>query len=143
FWLRRIDLHEAQQRFDEALDAVPERTALRARALLSAAAIDFRSGVLQRALRRAEESHAISSEIGDARAEWRALQFLGELGVASDEVEVAVSWIERALDLAEREGFAEGEGIGIYSLGVAHWILGDLTGAEALLAQTAEIFRAL
>ena len=31
FWLRRIDLHEAQRRFDEALAAAPERTALRAR----------------------------------------------------------------------------------------------------------------
>ncbi len=46
FWLRRIDLHEAQRRFDEALAAAPERTALRAEALLAAAAIDFRSGAL-------------------------------------------------------------------------------------------------
>ena len=143
FWMRRIDLHEASRRFAEALEAAPQRTALRAEALLAAAAIDFRSGTLQHGITLAEESRAVASEIGDARAEWRALQFLGELGVASDEVEVAVSWIERALDLAEREGFAEGEGIGIYSLGVAHWILGDLTGAEELLAQSAEIFRAL
>ena len=50
FWLRRIDLHEAQRRFDEALAAAPERTALRARALLGAAAIDFRSGALSRGL---------------------------------------------------------------------------------------------
>src|SRR5215208_785227 len=34
FWLRRIDLHEARRRFDEALVAAPERTPLRAEALL-------------------------------------------------------------------------------------------------------------
>ena len=48
FWLRPIDLHEAQRRFDEALAAAPERTAVRAQALLAAAAIHYRSGALPR-----------------------------------------------------------------------------------------------
>jgi hypothetical protein len=143
FWMRRIDLHEASRRFKEALAAAPERSAVHAEALLAAAAIEFRSGMLPRGMALAEESRAVALEIEDARAEWRALQFLGELGVASDAVEVAVPWIERALELAGREGFAAGEAIGIYSLGVAHWILGDLTGAEELVAQSIEIFRAL
>ena len=56
-WMRRIDLHEAQRRFEEALAAAPERTALRAEALLAAAAIDFRSGALSRGLPLAEESY--------------------------------------------------------------------------------------
>ncbi len=103
FWLRRIDLHEAQRRFDQALAAAPERTALRAEALLAAAAIDFRSGALARGLRLAEESYAVASEIGDAHAEWRALQFLGEFGVAGDAADVAMPWLERALELARRE----------------------------------------
>ena len=46
FWLRRIDLHEAQRRFDEALAAAPERTSSAGEALLAAAAIDLRSGAL-------------------------------------------------------------------------------------------------
>jgi predicted ATPase len=143
FWMRRIDLHEASRRFGEALAAAPERTTLRAQALLAAAAIDFRSGTLQHGMALAEESRVVAAEIADRRSEWRALQFLGELGVASDSVEVAVPWIERALELAGREGFAAAEGIGVYSLGVAHWILGDLVGAEELVAQSIEIFRAL
>jgi hypothetical protein len=125
FWMRRIDLQEASRRFTEGLAAAPEHTALRAEALLAAAAIDFRSGMLPHGMALAEESRAVASEIADARSEWRALQFLGEFGVASDAVEIAVPWIERALELAGREGFAAAEGIGIYSLGVAHWILGD------------------
>ena len=41
FWLRRIDLVEAQRRFAAALAGSPEPTALRAEALLAASAIDF------------------------------------------------------------------------------------------------------
>ena len=140
FWLRRIDLHEAQRRFDEALAAAPERTALRAVALLAAAAIDFRSGTLARALAHAEESYALASEIGDAHAEWRALQFLGEFGVAGDAADVAMPWLQRALELATREGFAAEEAICVYSLGVAHWILGDLARAEQFLARSIDLF---
>jgi predicted ATPase len=143
FWLRRIDLHEAERRFDEVLAAAPERTALRAEALLAAAAIDFRSGALPCGVPHAEESRAVAAEVGDPHAEWRALQFLGELAVASDEAAVAVPWIERALELARREGFAAAEAIGVYSLGAAHWIRGELARAEELLTQSIELFGAL
>ncbi|HXO06868.1 MAG TPA: AAA family ATPase [Solirubrobacteraceae bacterium] len=140
FWLRRIELHEAQRRFDEALAAAPERTALRAQALLGAAAIDFRSGALSRGLPLAEQSRALASEIGDARAECRALQFLGEFGLASDAADVGMPWLERALELARREGFAAAEAICVYSVGVAHWSLGDLPRAEQLVARSIELF---
>ncbi len=142
-WIRRIDLHEAQRRFEKALAAAPERTALRADALLAAAGIDFRSGSLGQARAHAEESHSIAAEIGDARAEWRALQFLGELGVAADAADVAMPWLERALELAQREGFAAAEAICVYSLGVAHWIFGDLARAEEWVARSIELFGAL
>jgi predicted ATPase len=143
FWMRRIDLHEAQRRFDDALVVAPERTALRARALLRAAAIDFRSGELSRGRQLAEESYSVASEIGDAHAEWRALQFLGEFGLARDETRVAVPWLERALGLARREGFAPEEAIGVYSLGVAHWMRGHLTRAEEFVGESVDLFGAL
>jgi predicted ATPase len=143
FWLRRIDLHSAKRRFADALAAADERTTLRAEALLAAAAIDFRSGTLAHGMALAEESLSVASDAGDTRAEWRALQFLGELGVASDTAEVAVQWLERALTLARREGFEAREAIGIYSLGVAHWGLGDLTRADDLLSESIELFRGL
>ena len=131
FWLRRIDLEEAKRSFAESLDAAPERTALRAEALLAAAAIEFRSGTLAEGFTLAEESYAVASEIGDTHREWRALQLLGEFGIASDAVDEAVLWLERALALARSERFAAAEAIGVYSLGVAHWILGDLASAES------------
>ncbi len=143
FWMRRIDLVEAQRRLDEALSLAPERTDVRAQALLAAAAIDFRSGVLARGLRHAEESYSVASDIGDPRAQWRALQFLGEFGVASDAADVAIPWLERALELARREGYAAAEAICVYSLGVAQWILGELDRSEELLTQSIELFGAL
>ncbi len=143
FWMRRIDLREAQRRFDEALAAAPKRTALRAQTLLAAAAIDFRSGALPQGLALAEESYAVASEIGDAYGEWRALQVMGECGIAGDSADVAMPWLERALELARREGFGAAEAIGVYSLGVAHWMLGDLVRAEELVARSIELFGAL
>jgi predicted ATPase len=143
FWMRRIDLHEAQRRFDDALVAGPERTVLRARALLRAAAIDFRSGELSRGRQLAEESYSVASEVGDAHAEWRALQFLGEFGLVRDETHIAMLWLKRALELARREGFGPEGAIGVYSLGVAHWMLGDLPRAEELVGESVDLFGAL
>ena len=143
FWLRRIDLDEAESRFNQALAAAPEHTVLRAQALSAAAAIDFRSGALARSRARMEESYALASEIGDTREEWRALQFLGEFGLASDAAGVARPWLERALDLARRERFSAEEAICVHSLGVVHWIQGDLALADAHMARSIELFDAL
>ena len=143
FWMRRIDLDEARRRYQEALRRAPERTVLRAQALHAAATIDFRSGTLPQGLVLAEESCAVASEVGDAEAEWRALQLLGEFGVAIDAAGIAMPWLERALELARREGFGAREAICVYSLGVANWILGDLARAEVLVARSIDLLRAL
>jgi predicted ATPase len=143
FWMRRIDLDEAQRRFDEALAAAPERTPVRSRALLRAAAIDFRSGELSRGRRLAEESYAVAAETGDAYAEWRALQFLGEFGLVSDAPDMAMAWLERGLALARRRGFAPEEAIGVYSLGVVYWILGDVARTAQLIGESVDLFAAL
>ena len=55
-----------------------------------AAAIDFRSGALALAASAGRGELRVASEIGDAHAEWRALQFLGEFGVAGDDANVAM-----------------------------------------------------
>jgi len=143
FWLRRSDLHEAQRRYAEALAAAPERTALRAEALLAAAAIALRSGTIVDALALGEESRGVAHEVDDAHGEWRALQFLGELGVATDSVDVARRWLDQALSLAHREDFAGSAAIGVYSMGVAYWIIGDLPQTEELIARSIVLLREL
>ena len=144
FWLRRIDLHEAKRRFADALAAAPERTTLRAEALLAAAAIDFRSGTLAQGVALAEESLAVASEVGDTRAEWRALQFLGEFGdrerrgrgrgaagssVRSRSRDARASRPRRR-SASTRSASPTGS-------------LGDLTRADDLVGESIELFRAL
>src|SRR5919198_3404587 len=143
FWLRRIDLDEAHRRFRDALAAVPERTVLRAEALLAAAALDARAGRLALGKTYAAESLAIAQAIGDARAQWRALVFLGGGVAADDDLDAAVGGYERASELARAEGFAAGEALCICSLGVARWRLGDLVPAQELVAESIETFRSL
>src|SRR5262249_22984733 len=116
FWLRRIDLGEARRRLDAALAAAPDASALRAEALLAAAAVDYRSGRIDTGAGRAEESLAVARELGDARAEWQAVHFLGGCAVAADVGEEAATWFESSLALARRAKMAAPEALCVYSL---------------------------
>ena len=142
FWLRHLDLAEAYRRFDDALAAVPERTSFRAEALLAAAALEARGGALAPMHAHAAESLSVAMEVGDARAEWAALHFQGAFAITHAVVH-ALPRLEPALALARRECFAAEEALGVYTLGVAHWFLGDPAAAEALVAGGIDGFRAL
>ena len=143
FWLRRIELDEGRRRFDKALAATRERTMLRARALLAAASIDLRSGAVARGIARAEESHAIASEIGDPHGQWRALQLRAEFALAGDAADAAIPRLEQALALARQESLAAAEATSLHSLGIAYWMLGDLARGEQLLADSTDLYEAL
>jgi predicted ATPase len=143
FWLRRIDLEEAHRRFTVALAAAPERTELRAAALLAASAIDYRSGTMACGETHAQESYEIAVELADSQAQWRALQRLGAFCIGYDHATRAAELFEQARLLARGEEFAASEAISVYSLGVARWLLGDLAGAEALQSESASSFRSL
>jgi tetratricopeptide (TPR) repeat protein len=142
FWLRRIDLEEAHRRFTVTLGAVPQRTAQRAAALLCASAVDLRAGTLACGTKHAQESYEIACELDDACAQWRALQRLGEFAVGHDDGRRALTLFEPACEIARRQGLAAYEAVSQYSVGVARWLLGDLAGAEELLAESGASFRA-
>jgi predicted ATPase len=144
FWLRRIELAEAERRFSAALAAAPRESELRARGLLAVSALDLRAGELVRGLERAEESLA-SLPADRPYDRWRALQFLGGYALTfagQGEVASALAWFEQGLEIARQEGFAAEEALGVYSLGTAHW-MGGLPGAEELLTESLDLFRAL
>ncbi len=143
FWLRRIDLAEAHRRFAHALDAAPEPTVLRAEALLAASAVHYRSGTLDAGFERAEEAFDVAVAISDRRSEWHALQRLSEFAVAWDDGEAARRRLEQGLVIARREGLPGNEAVGVYSLGVAHWSLGNSEQAEELLAASIILLAAL
>ena len=109
---------------------------------MAVAALEARGGAPAPSVTHARESLDIAAEIGDLEAEWRALHFLGGFAVTYD-VGGAFDWLERALALARREGFAAAEAVGIYALGAAHWFTGDPETAETHVAESIEAFRGL
>jgi predicted ATPase len=143
FWLRRIDLEEGHRRLEEALAAVPERTETRAAALLASSALDLRAGRLDRAESAVRECEALAAEIGDPWSHWLALHFAGGIAISRDDSVAAVESFRKGLDLARREGFAAAAALGVYSLGVAHWRLGELEDVEHLVAESIEEFERL
>jgi predicted ATPase len=143
FWLRRIDLHDAHRRFDEALAAAVERTRLRAEGLLASAALEVRAGKFGQQDARALESLSIAEELGDARLQWRALHMLGGSAVTYYDGHAAVAWFERARRLAQAEGLPAAEASSLHSLGVAHWRLNNDTRAEELIDESITAFREL
>jgi predicted ATPase len=142
FWLRRIDLDEAHRRFERALADAPERTPLRAEALLAAGSLDIRAGRLDVAREYALESLSIAEGLGDADREWRALQFLGGIGMSTDDSADAAAWFERARDATRHGGFTAAEALCVYSLGLTRWREGDLHGAHLLVDESIDLFRA-
>jgi predicted ATPase len=143
FWMRRIDLHEAHERLSDSLAAAQERSALRVAGLLAMSAIDFRAGDLACAASHSREGLGIAIELGDALAHWQALQRLGETRVGYDDASSARRLLEEARALARSAGLEACEAVSLYSLGVAHWLLGDLAAAEALLVESGASFRRL
>ncbi len=143
FWLRRIDLEEGHRRFAEALAATPQRTALRAEALLAAAALCLRGGRLALGDEHAHEALAIAREHGHTEFEWRVLHFLGASAIAGDEPDSAMVWFERARAVAHRQGFVAAEALCIYCTGVAHFSRGDVVRADELVGESVEHFQAL
>jgi predicted ATPase len=143
FWLRRVDFAEAARRFDSALDRVPTTSPLRAAGILAASGIDVRAGLMARGKQRTLESLEIARETDDRAGEWRALHRLGALGLTPGPDEDAQEWLSKAIALARKEGFAAREAIGVYSLGVAAWLAGDLAQAEELVLASLEALRAL
>ena len=142
FWLRRIDLVEAHRRFADLLAATPQPTPLRADALLAASAVDFRAGTMLDGLARVEEALAVAVALGDARAEWRALQRLVDFAVAWDDGATALRHLDALLDLAPA-GPPGAEALAVYVRGSAHWLLGEYQAALASLAKSLELFRRL
>jgi predicted ATPase len=143
FWLRRIDLEEGQRRLEDSLAAAPARTPLRADALLAVAALCLRGGRLSLAAEHARESLAIASEHADAELQWRALYFLGGLAITGERWREAIAWLERALEVARREGLAVAEALCVYCTGMAHGSHGDVALAEELMAESVERFQTL
>jgi predicted ATPase/DNA-binding SARP family transcriptional activator len=143
FWLWRAFLTEGRRRLDEALAVMPERTDLRARALLGAAMLSIRSGDLEAAERLATESLSICQEQSDSRASCRALHVLALNAWSVDALGSARQLYEQSLDLATTAGWGPGRAAALHALGVVSWYAEDHTGATDLLDRSLALFESL
>lgn len=143
FWLRRIELSEARRWLVEALERSPAPSPARVRALLGAAAIDYRGADQGFGSALAEEALEIARQLGDVELEWRAAHFLAGAGFVDDDGAGARDALAPALALARRGGLTAAEAATVYSLGVAEWLEGDAEAAERLLSDSLDRFRAL
>lgn len=142
FWLRRMELREANRALREALAAAPEHAPERAAALLTAAGLNLRGGDPARGFAYAEQSLDAAAATGDVSASWRALQLLGEYELTYGQVSVGLGRLEQALEVAQRNGLAAEEALGVYSLAVARWLARD-PDAEQLLDRSVGLFEAV
>jgi tetratricopeptide (TPR) repeat protein len=145
FWLRRIELAEARRWLGDALERAPEPTAVRVRALLGQAAVEYRAGSADErlGLDHADEALALARELGESELEWRAIHFRGGIEIAREDGRAAVGQFDAALAVAREHLLGAPEAVSVYSLGVAAWVSGDLPAAEERFAESAVLFAGL
>jgi predicted ATPase/DNA-binding XRE family transcriptional regulator len=107
FWYFEGNVREGKAYLESLLTRVTDRTALRAKALRDLAKFHELQRELDLARSRAEESLAVSREIGDRQATISTLVLLGFLATGSGDPAQARSLFEEGLSIAHEEGSAE------------------------------------
>jgi tetratricopeptide (TPR) repeat protein len=141
FWLARGHFAEGSRWLEATLVAAPERTPLRARALLAAAAMDVRRGARTARLPElAGEAAAIMREVADDQALAHTLHLTGLLTWVEDDAwKQAVQLVEEGRALASRTGAAGVVASATHMLGVIALLRGDSGGAATCLGDTLEL----
>ncbi len=143
FWIVHGHLVEARQWLEGMLARAPDRTALRANALLSLCAVGFRAGLNLTFDALAEESQSIYQELGDARGRIVVYQFEGARHSVTDDYQRGKFAFELCLALAEAAGLKAERAIATHFLGVLAQIQGDYPQAQELLVKSLALFQEL
>jgi predicted ATPase/DNA-binding SARP family transcriptional activator len=138
FWLARGHFAEGSRWLEATLAAAPERTPLRARALLATAAMQVRRGDLTAPVRDlAVEAAAIMREAADDQALAQTLQLTGLLAWVEDGAwEHAVELVEEGRSLAATAGATGLVANATHLLGVIALLRGATQDAGAYLNET-------
>ena len=143
FWLYRGFLAEGRRWLDRALAAAPGRTAAQARALLGAATLASRSGLLRDGVELAERSLAIYRDLGDVRSCCRVLHALAPPTFSRDDLPGAERIFRESLVLATANDFEAGRAAALQGLGIIRWYRGHRDEAESLLHEALDGFRSI
>jgi predicted ATPase len=138
FWLARGHFAAGSRWLEATLAAAPQRTSLRARALLAAAAMRVRRGDLTApVLELALEATAITREVADEEVLAQTLHLTGLLAWVEDGAwERGVELVEEGRSLAVAVGGGGVVASATHMLGVIALLRGASQDAEAYLAET-------
>jgi predicted ATPase/DNA-binding SARP family transcriptional activator len=145
FWLARGHFAEGSRWLEAALAAAPERTPLRARALLAAAAMRVRRGELSgRELDLGVQAAAILRDAGDDHALAQTLPLTGLLAWVEDGAwKQAVQLVEEGRSLAATMGASDMVANAAHMLGVIALLRGAIEDAEACFTETLDLVDSL
>jgi predicted ATPase/DNA-binding SARP family transcriptional activator len=141
FWMARGYFVEGTRCLDEALARAPERTPLRARALLHGCALALRCGAVQRFRPFGHESIDILRETGERAGQADALQQVAGLERSIWDLPQADRLLEQSQRLAE--DLADPAALASARSGQAMmaYVRGDYVGATRLFEQTIDLLR--
>ncbi len=131
YWESRGLYIEGRRWLDLFLEHIPGATAARAEALYWGGWLAFRQSDMDAALRRAEESLAISKEIGDPALEALALQLLGCRAVILGDCSSASVWLTKSEQLNISIGNLRGLALVVGWQATRFLMTGDLARANA------------
>ena len=87
----------------------------------------------------AQEGADILREVGDPRAESRALLVLGCAPWARDQLPAAEGVFRTVVDLAKRHGLDTTRAVALDCLAIVRFYMGDVPAADALVSEAVEI----
>ncbi len=141
FWEAGGYLTEGQQWLSEALDACPDASSSRARALAGAAGLAIRRAEYGAARRHLQASLDLSERLSDRAGVGQALISLGELGIIQQDDDAARQYLEASLVLHRELDDQGGIAMTLMFLGrLATWG-GDFAAGQSLLESGLEISR--
>ena len=148
FWFLRGSLHEGSSFLERALAASKEDNIsvsphVRAKALYAAGWLSYWQFDPEQARLLAEESLALSRQVGDARGAAATLRFLGtiEKGLRSDSA-AGDAFFEESLRIYRDSGDKEGIATVLLTLGTLALFQGEFARARDLCEESLALFRA-
>jgi predicted ATPase/DNA-binding SARP family transcriptional activator len=130
YWESRGLYIEGRRWLDVFLDHFSEGDALRAHALYWGGWLAFRQSDTEAAQKRAEESVAISHEIGDVAIEALGLQLLGCIAALLKQWSAAATWLSKSEQLHASLTNVRGLAVAVGWQGLALFMKGDFARAE-------------
>lgn len=141
FWVMRGQLREGHSWLTRALDAAPRTEASRARALIFAAWLAFKLGLLTEAEAMANEALSIATDRADRDMESRALSHLGAFREHAGDYEQACAYLTRCVAVVSELGDRLSEAAVLNNLAVALHLAGDVDNARDRAGRSLELVR--